>query len=104
MARLEERIQYGTEVNAERMAQMGAAEADLLNLGLRTFRVRYHGGIARIEVSEEEYEKFTSREFGRRVVAAVKSRGFQFAVLDLEPFRSGRLNEAAGILTEDRRA
>lgn len=101
---LASRIPYGTEVTPERLAQIGAAEADLRNLGLRTFRVRYHGGIARIEVSEEEYEKFTSREFGRRVVAAVKSRGFQFAVLDLEPFRSGRLNEAAGILPEDRRA
>jgi len=101
---LASRIPYGTEVTRERLAQIGAAEADLRNLGLRAFRVRYHGGIARIEVSEEEYEKFTSREFGRRVVAAVKSRGFQFAVLDLEPFRSGRLNEAAGILPEDRRA
>ena len=101
---LASRIPYGTEVTRERLAQIGAAEADLRNLGLRTFRVRYHGDIARIEVSEEEHEKFTSREFERRVVAAVKSRGFQFAVLDLEPFRSGRLNEAAGIPLENPRA
>jgi uncharacterized protein len=26
-----------------------------------------------------------------------KALGFKFVVLDLEPFRSGRLNEAAGI-------
>jgi uncharacterized protein len=38
--------------------------------------------------------------YGRReaLLEAVKAAGFKLAVLDLEPFRSGRLNEVAGVL------
>ena len=31
-------------------------------------------------------------------VAALKAAGFSFVAIDLEPFRSGRLNEAAGLV------
>jgi pyridinium-3,5-biscarboxylic acid mononucleotide sulfurtransferase len=31
-------------------------------------------------------------------VRALKEAGFQYVALDLEPFRSGRLNEAAGLV------
>jgi len=31
------------------------------------------------------------------VNAALKARGFRYVALDLEPFRSGRLNEALGL-------
>ncbi len=97
MACLASRIPYGTPVTAERLLQIGAAESDLRLLGLRGFRVRYHGSVARIEVAEDEYDKFASPEFRRRANEILKSRGFAFIALDLEPFRSGRMNEAAGI-------
>ena len=32
-----------------------------------------------------------------RINAALKALGFKFVALDLEPFRSGRMNEAAGV-------
>jgi uncharacterized protein len=31
------------------------------------------------------------------VNTALKALGFQFVAVDLEPFRSGRMNEAAGV-------
>jgi uncharacterized protein len=57
--------------------------------------VRHHGDIGRVEVGEGEL----AAAFARRaeVAAAVKAAGFRIAALDLEPFRSGRLNELAGI-------
>src|SRR5258708_26213527 len=94
MACLASRIPYGVSVTEERLSQIGAAEAGLRNLGLRNFRIRYHGQVARIEVSAEEYEKFHSPDFRRRADSVLKSNGFAFAALDLEPFRSGRMNEA----------
>jgi uncharacterized protein len=97
MACLASRIPYGMEVTQERLAQIEGAESALRQLGLRTFRVRYHQDIARIEVDVSEYEKFASVDFRRRVNEALKANGFLFATLDLEPFRSGRMNEAAGI-------
>ena len=95
MACLASRLPYGTEVTPERLAQVEQAEAGLRASGLRTFRVRHHGDIGRIEVAAEEQElAFARRE---ALLAAVKAAGFKLAVLDLEPFRSGRLNEVAGV-------
>jgi pyridinium-3,5-biscarboxylic acid mononucleotide sulfurtransferase len=94
---LASRIPYGTAVTEERLAQVGSAESELRALGLRTFRVRYHGDIARLEVSDEELALFADAAFRKRVNAALRARGFKFVALDLEAFRSGRLNEAAGI-------
>jgi uncharacterized protein len=95
MACLASRIPYGTAVTPERLGQVERAEAALRALGLRSFRVRHHGDIGRIEVAEEEL----ATAFARRVevAGAVKGAGFRLAALDLEPFRSGRMNEVAGV-------
>jgi uncharacterized protein len=95
MACLASRLPYGTAVTPERLAQVERAEAALRAAGLRNFRVRHHGDIGRVEVAEEEL----ARAFAARaaVVRAVREAGFKLAVLDLEPFRSGRLNELAGV-------
>jgi pyridinium-3,5-biscarboxylic acid mononucleotide sulfurtransferase len=94
---LASRIPYGTSVTEDRLVQVGSAESELRALGLRTFRVRYHGEVARLEVAAEELGRFADAAFRARVNAALLARGFKYVALDLEPFRSGRLNEAAGI-------
>jgi uncharacterized protein len=95
MACLASRLPYGTEVTPERLAQVERAEAGLRAAGLRSFRVRWHGEVGRIEVAGEEMDRaFALRD---SLTAAVKAAGFKLAVLDLEPFRSGRLNELAGV-------
>jgi uncharacterized protein len=95
MACLASRIPYGTPVTPERLAQVERAEAGLRALGLRNVRVRHHGDIGRIEVGEDEIENaFARRE---ALASAVRGAGFKLAVLDLEPFRSGRMNALAGI-------
>ena len=95
MACLASRIPYGTPVTPERLAQVERAEAALRALGLRDVRVRHHGDIGRIEIGEAEVELAFARR--AEVVAGVKAAGFRIAALDLEPFRSGRMNELAGI-------
>ncbi len=95
MACLASRLPYGTEVTPERLAQVERAERAVRDAGLRAFRVRHHGSIGRLEVAAEEMEAaFRARA---ELCRAVRSAGFELAVLDLEPFRSGRLNELAGI-------
>ncbi len=81
----------------ERLFQIAGAESELRRLGFRQFRVRYHQEVARIELAAEEYERFLSAELRRQVDTALKALGFKFVALDLEPFRSGRMNDAAGI-------
>jgi uncharacterized protein len=95
MACLASRIPYGTPVTPERLARVERAEAALRALGFRSFRVRHHGDVGRIELAPEEMaDGFARRE---ALAAAVRAAGFPLAVLDLEPFRSGRLNELAGL-------
>jgi pyridinium-3,5-biscarboxylic acid mononucleotide sulfurtransferase len=95
MACLASRLPYGTAVTAERLAQVERAEAALRALGLRSFRVRYHGDIGRVEVAADEMERaFMARA---ELARAVRQAGFKMAVLDLEPFRTGRMNEIAGV-------
>jgi pyridinium-3,5-biscarboxylic acid mononucleotide sulfurtransferase len=95
MACLASRLPYGTAVTPERLGQVERAEAGVRALGFRDFRVRHHGDIGRIEMSAEEVDL----AFARRgeLLQAVRAAGFKLAVLDLEPFRSGRLNELAGL-------
>jgi uncharacterized protein len=95
LACLASRIPYGTAVTPERLGQVERAEAAVRALGLRSFRVRHHGEVGRLEVAEEEL----AGAFARReaLAAAVKQGGFRSAALDLEPFRSGRMNELAGL-------
>jgi uncharacterized protein len=95
MACLASRIPYGTSVTPERLSQIERAEVAVRGLGFHSFRVRYHGAIGRIEIASDELDRaFAMRE---ALAQAVKSAGFELAVLDLEPFRSGRLNEVAGV-------
>jgi uncharacterized protein len=65
-------------------------------LGLREFRVRFHGEIARIEVGDADLALLVSVRV--EAVRALKEAGFKYVSLDLEAFRSGRLNEAAGLV------
>ncbi len=95
MACLASRIPYGTAVTSERLGQIGSAEASLRALGLRQFRVRYHGDVARLEVAAAEYPRFHDEGFRSEVDRALRSQGFSFVALDLEPFRTGRMNEVA---------
>lgn len=97
MACLASRIPYGTSVTELKLIQVGSAESELRRLGLRSFRVRYHGDIARLEIAAEEQHHFDSAEFRMRVSGLLKAKGFKFVALDLEPFRSGRLNEAVDL-------
>ncbi|HEY6003479.1 MAG TPA: TIGR00268 family protein, partial [Anaeromyxobacter sp.] len=85
----------GTPVTPERLAQVERAEVGVRALGFRDLRVRHHGDLGRVEIGEAELE----RAFERRaeIARAVKAAGFKLAALDLEPFRSGRMNEVAGI-------
>src|SRR3989442_3398128 len=80
---LSSRIPYGTEVTAERLNQLARSEMALRALGLREFRVRYHGEIARIEVAEGEFDQLA------RVRAAAglarKAGGFKVGTLHPEP-------------------
>jgi uncharacterized protein len=91
---LASRIPYGTGVDPRTLHQIDEAERAVRALGFPVLRVRHHGILGRVEIAREDLERALDNE--REIVARVKDAGYAHAVIDREPFRSGRLNEAAG--------
>jgi uncharacterized protein len=90
---LSSRIPYGTEVTVERIEKVETAEERLKALGFRQFRVRYHGELARVEISRQELPNALSLEMFDRISRAFKDLGFTYVTLDLEGYRQGAMNE-----------
>ncbi|MDP2182698.1 MAG: ATP-dependent sacrificial sulfur transferase LarE [Actinomycetota bacterium] len=90
MACLASRFPYGEEITEERLHMVAAAESALRDLGLRQFRVRAHGEVARLEVEPDEMQ--SAWENRDSVTAAIKAAGFSFVAQDLEGYRTGSLN------------
>lgn len=90
---LSSRIPFGTSVTRERLAQIGGFEAALRKLGFRQVRVRFHGEIARIELSLEQLTRAAEPGVREAIVAAGKKLGFKYVTLDLGGYRMGSHNE-----------
>jgi len=98
---LSSRLPFGTSVTRERLDQIGGLEAELLALGLRQVRVRWHaiertsgtkgGAIARIEIAKNELAR--AFELREEITRAGKLHGFSYVTLDLEGYRTGSHNE-----------
>ncbi len=98
LACLASRLPYGLAVTEERLSQVAKAEEALQDLGFRIFRVRHHGDVARLELGAQELPKLFGDEALRATaLAAVKAAGFRFVALDLEPFRTGRMNDGLSL-------
>jgi len=90
---LSSRIEYGRRVTTQALRQVEDAEEALRMLGLRRFRVRHHGSVARIEIAEEEMAGALDPGFFRKMAAAVREAGFPYVAVDCDGYRSGSMNE-----------
>ncbi len=88
---LSSRIPYGTPVTVESLRRIEAAEDILRDLGLREVRARHHDKLCRIEVAADQMElAFAHRD---EITARLRSLGYLWVSLDLNPLRSGSLND-----------
>jgi uncharacterized protein len=106
---LSSRLPYGTAVTRERLAMIDRAESSVRATGVRIFRVRHHelasgGALARLELGTAELERLSEPGLREKLQQGLTGAGYAFAAIDLEPFRSGRLNEAAGLVRLSRPA
>lgn len=89
---LSSRFPYGEPITIEALRQIEAAESFLKSFGFKDLRVRHHKDIARIELREDDIHKMLDPEIRRTVSGKLKALGYKFISLDLEGFKSGRLN------------
>jgi uncharacterized protein len=92
MACLASRIPYGDPITAEKLNMIEEAEAFLASKGLRQFRVRCHGSLARIEVEEKDFLRVTEEPLRKAIVANLRALGFLYVSLDLEGYVTGSLS------------
>ncbi len=96
LACLASRIPYHTEITESNLRTIEKAEAFLSNLGFKQFRVRHHDNLARIEVAAEERHLLFDEEKMESIARELKDIGYTFVTLDLESYRTGRLNQQLG--------
>ena len=87
---LSSRLPYGTEVNAQRLRLIEAAENILNEYGFEQVRVRYRLSTASIEVPQTHIEKL--QRLFEPISEKIHQLGFKEVVIDQEGFVSGKLN------------
>lgn len=93
LACLATRIPYGEPLSLGKLSRIEQAEQFLWERGFAQVRVRSHGKIARIEISEVDFAQFLKLEMREQVSSRLHSLGFAYAVLDLQGYRTGSMNE-----------
>lgn len=90
---LSSRFPYGEAITTEKLHRVGRCERYLRDLGLRNLRVRSAGDTARIELPPDDIKTFVQATDLSALVAAFQQYGFTYVTLDLEGYRSGKLNQ-----------
>lgn len=90
---LSSRFPYGEAITIAKLQRVGRSEVYLRKLGWQNLRVRSEGDTARIEVLPDQVKEFVIQIDLPQLVAALQSYGFLYVTLDLEGYRSGKLNQ-----------
>ncbi|MEA5565240.1 ATP-dependent sacrificial sulfur transferase LarE [Anabaena sp. UHCC 0399] len=90
---LSSRFPYGEEITVAKLQRVGRAEIYLRKLGWQNLRVRSESDTARIELPPEKIKDFVMLTDLQSVVTTFQNLGFIYVTLDLEGYRSGKLNQ-----------
>jgi len=86
---LASRLPYGTQVDPAVLAQVDRAEQALHALGYRDLRVRHLGRAGRVELADADLTRAGTPEARAAIVSAVRGAGYDDALIDERPLRSG---------------
>lgn len=90
---LSSRFPYGETISPEKLKMVDEAEQLLLDLDFRQVRVRHHGTLARIEITEDQFDKIMDGTIRNQINKRFKEIGFTYISLDLGGYRTGSMNE-----------
>lgn len=90
---LASRLPYGTRVEPRTLAQVDRAERAVRALGYPVLRVRHHSDLAKLELPAADLERALAPGPRAAIAAALREAGYARTAIDLEPLRSGALNE-----------
>lgn len=87
------RFPYGESLTKEKVERVLWSEAYLHQLGFDPLRVRSIEDLAKIEVEKRQFSCLMEQRMIEKIIAQLKQYGYQTITIDLEGFRSGRMNE-----------
>jgi uncharacterized protein len=90
---LSSRFPYGEEITVAKLQRVGRAEIYLRKLGWKNLRVRSEGDTAKIELMPDQIKDFVLTTDLPQLIATFQGYGFIYVTLDLEGYRSGKLNQ-----------
>jgi pyridinium-3,5-biscarboxylic acid mononucleotide sulfurtransferase len=90
---LSSRFPYGEAITVTKLQRVGRAEIYLRQLGYSNLRVRSQEDTAKIELPAAEITQFIQQVNLPELVKTFQTLGFVYVTLDLEGFRSGKLNQ-----------
>jgi pyridinium-3,5-biscarboxylic acid mononucleotide sulfurtransferase len=90
---LSSRFPYGEAITVEKLQRVGRAEVYLRRSGWANVRVRSVGETAQIELLPDQIVEFIRQVDLPTLVKAFQAYGFLYVTLDLEGYRSGKLND-----------
>ncbi|MBA3420780.1 MAG: ATP-dependent sacrificial sulfur transferase LarE [Thermoleophilaceae bacterium] len=90
---LASRLPYGTRVEPGTLAQVDRAEHAVRALGYPVLRVRHHDDLGKLELPAADLERALAPAAREAIAAALREAGYARTAIDLEPLRSGSLNE-----------
>jgi uncharacterized protein len=96
---LSSRFPTGTAITLELLERVEAAERVLAKAGLREYRVRHHGDVARIEIPLDAIDALLSKR--EEILAGVREAGYRFVALDLGGYVRGGVAAPAHALGND---
>ncbi|MEL6441217.1 MAG: ATP-dependent sacrificial sulfur transferase LarE [Cyanobacteria bacterium J06621_8] len=91
---LSSRFPYGEVITVTKLQRVGRAEIYLRRLGYDKLRVRSQEDTAKIELPAEQITQFVQQVNLPQLVKTFQDLGFVYVTLDLEGYRSGKLNQA----------
>ena len=90
---LSSRFPYGEAITVNKLQRVGRAEIYLRKLGYQNIRVRSVEDTARIELLPQDISNFIHKVNLPQLVKDFQDFGFIYVTLDLEGYRSGKLNQ-----------
>ncbi len=89
---LASRIPFNSEITAENLSAVEAAEDALMEAGFYQVRCRAHGDLARVEIAPDEREALMKAMCETDLATRIKNAGFTYVTIDAEGYRTGSLN------------
>jgi len=81
------RIPYNSIITENILERVEKAENILKSSGIKIYRVRDHGDIARVEILRKDFNLFLKKMESEKIVYQLKKLGYTFVTLDLEGYK-----------------